>query len=200
VVGDVRAARGPPRPGAGRIRAPAAVARDGGGQRARAAEHGRRADGAGGRDRARRRRAHDVSWEGGQAMTVTIVNPAAEDVTERLAPAPRVTSLRGARVALIDNSKHNADRFLDTLAALLVRDHGVAKIERYRKISASVPTPPGTLHRPHALRGREDRGGGRRADCGGTFGPGRATGRRIGSASGEDETGARTRSAASARR
>jgi len=78
---------------------------------------------------------------------VTIVDPAAEDVTERLALAPRVASLAGARVALIDNSKHNADRFLDTLATLLVRDHGVAKIERYRKASASVPTPPEVLSR-----------------------------------------------------
>ena len=79
--------------------------------------------------------------------TITVVNPAAEDVTEPLALAPRIASLRGARIALIDNSKHNADRFLDTLAALLVRDHGVAKIERYRKVSASVPTPPETLSR-----------------------------------------------------
>ena len=79
--------------------------------------------------------------------TITIVNPAAEDVTERLTPAPRVASLRGARVALIDNSKHNADRFLDTLATLLVRDHGVATIARYRKVSASVPTPPEILSR-----------------------------------------------------
>jgi hypothetical protein len=79
--------------------------------------------------------------------TSTVVNPAAEDVTERLALAPRIASLRGARVALIDNSKHNADRFLDTLATLLVRDHGVATIERYRKVSASVPTPPETLRR-----------------------------------------------------
>lgn len=79
--------------------------------------------------------------------TVIVVNPAAEDETERLPLAPRLPSLAGARVALIDNSKHNADRFLDTLATLLVRDHGVAKIERYRKISASVPTPPETLHR-----------------------------------------------------
>jgi hypothetical protein len=78
---------------------------------------------------------------------LTIVNPAAEDVTERFALAPRAASLAGARVALIDNSKHNADRFLDTLAALLVRDHGVAKIERYRKASASVPTPPEVLSR-----------------------------------------------------
>jgi hypothetical protein len=78
---------------------------------------------------------------------ITIVNPAAEDTTERFAPAPRGASLEGARVALIDNSKHNADRFLDTLAMLLVRDHGVAKIERYRKASASVPTPPEVLSR-----------------------------------------------------
>ena len=78
---------------------------------------------------------------------VTIINPAAEDVTERLALAPGVGSLEGARIALIDNAKHNADRFLDTLAALLVRDHGVAKIERYRKASPSVPTPPEVLHR-----------------------------------------------------
>ena len=78
---------------------------------------------------------------------ITIVDPTAEDVAVQLALAPRAASLRGARVALIDNSKHNADRFLDTLATLLVRDHGVARIERYRKVSASVPTPPETLHR-----------------------------------------------------
>ena len=40
--------------------------------------------------------------------TITVVNPAAEDVSERFALAPRIASLRGARVALIDNSKHNA--------------------------------------------------------------------------------------------
>ena len=79
--------------------------------------------------------------------TITVVNPAAEDVSERFALAPRVASLRGARVALIDNSKHNADRFLDMIANLLVSDHGVATIERYRKVSASVPTPPETLSR-----------------------------------------------------
>ena len=78
---------------------------------------------------------------------VTVVNPAAEDVTAPVALAPAAASLRGARVALIDNSKHNADRFLDTVAALLVRDHGVATIERYRKVSASVPTPPEILRR-----------------------------------------------------
>jgi hypothetical protein len=79
--------------------------------------------------------------------TVTIVNPAAEDVAPRLALAPRLASLRGARLGLIDNSKRNADAFLDALAALLADGYGVAGVERYRKASPSVPTPPEVLAR-----------------------------------------------------
>lgn len=79
--------------------------------------------------------------------TVLIVNPAAEDVAPRLAPATRLRSLRGARVALVDNSKHNADEFLRTLETFLARDYGVAGVERYRKASPSVPAPPEILDR-----------------------------------------------------
>jgi hypothetical protein len=76
-----------------------------------------------------------------------IVNPAAEDVAPRLTRAKRLDSLRGARIALIDNSKHNADEFLGALGRLLTRDYAVAGVERYRKVSPSVPTPPETLAR-----------------------------------------------------
>ena len=76
-----------------------------------------------------------------------IVHPAAEDVVRPLALAPRLPSLRGARLALIDNSKHNADGFLATLETLLTRDYGVERVERYRKTSPSVPTPPEILTR-----------------------------------------------------
>jgi hypothetical protein len=79
--------------------------------------------------------------------TITIVNPAAEDVARRLALAPRLASLRGARLALIDNSKHNAGGFLAALEALLLRDYGVAGVERYRKASPSIPAPPEVLAR-----------------------------------------------------
>jgi hypothetical protein len=79
--------------------------------------------------------------------TLIIVHPAAEDVSARLAPAPRLASLRGVRVGLIDNSKHNAGAFLDALAARLARDHGIAGVERYRKASPSIPTPPEVLAR-----------------------------------------------------
>ena len=79
--------------------------------------------------------------------TITIVHPAAEDVARHLALAPRLPSLRGARLALIDNSKHNADAFLRTLETILTRDYGVERVERYRKTSPSVPTPPEILGR-----------------------------------------------------
>ena len=79
--------------------------------------------------------------------TMTIVNPAAEDVARRLALAPRLASLRGARIALIDNSKRNAGEFLDALQERLVREYGVAGVERYRKASPSVPAPPEVLAR-----------------------------------------------------
>ncbi|MBI2203700.1 MAG: hypothetical protein HYU41_07615 [Candidatus Rokubacteria bacterium] len=79
--------------------------------------------------------------------SVTIVNPAAEDVAPRLAGAKRLDGLRGKRVALVDNSKHNADEFLRVLETRLTRDHGVAGVERYRKASPSVPTPPEIISR-----------------------------------------------------
>ena len=79
--------------------------------------------------------------------TIRIVNPAAEDLVPRLAPALRLASLRGVRVALVDNSKHNADEFLRALAEVLTRDYGLAHVERFRKASPSVPAPPEVLDR-----------------------------------------------------
>ena len=78
---------------------------------------------------------------------MTVVHPAAEDVVRQLGLAPRLPALRGARLALIDNSKHNADAFLHTLETILTRDYGVERVERYRKTSPSVPTPPEILAR-----------------------------------------------------
>ncbi|MBI3965595.1 MAG: hypothetical protein HY329_08170 [Chloroflexi bacterium] len=74
--------------------------------------------------------------------SVTIVNPAAEDVVEPNVLAPRLASLQGARVALVDNSKRMAGEFLDELDLLLRDRYGVAGCERYRKSSPSVPLPP----------------------------------------------------------
>jgi hypothetical protein len=80
-------------------------------------------------------------------QTLRLVDPAAEIEARREALAPRLETLEGARIALIDNTKHNADRFLEATRALLQQKYGVAGFEYFRKFSASVPTPPDTVER-----------------------------------------------------
>ncbi|MBI4505965.1 MAG: hypothetical protein HY691_10555 [Chloroflexi bacterium] len=77
--------------------------------------------------------------------TVAVVNPMAEDVVERSPLAPRLRTLAGARVGLIDNSKRNSGPFLRALDALLRERHGVAACEHYRKSNQSVPASPDVL-------------------------------------------------------
>ena len=79
--------------------------------------------------------------------TVTIVDPASEDVAEQYEPVQRLGSLKGAKIGLIDNSKRMADAFLAELQTRLCERYGVAEFEYYRKASASVPTPPEVLRR-----------------------------------------------------
>jgi len=79
--------------------------------------------------------------------TIRIVDPAAEIEIEQQRLAPRLDSLQGARIAIIDNTKHMANRFLDATRALLEQEHGAGSFEYYRKFSASVPTPPEEIER-----------------------------------------------------
>ena len=81
------------------------------------------------------------------SQTVRLVDPAAEVETTREALAPRLETLTGKRVALIDNTKHNADRFLNATRALLEERYGVRDFEYFKKYSASVATPPEVLER-----------------------------------------------------
>lgn len=50
-------------------------------------------------------------------------------------------TLRGKVVGFIDNSKPNFNFLVDDLAELLVARHGVARVVRHRKLTASVPAP-----------------------------------------------------------
>ena len=75
------------------------------------------------------------------APITTILHPAAEDIAEAHAPAPRLSNLQGKTVGLIDNHKRNANVYLEALGQLLQADYGVARVVTYRKISQSMPTP-----------------------------------------------------------
>lgn len=78
--------------------------------------------------------------------TVTVVDPAAEAAARSGASlAPRRTSLQGARLALVDNSKHMAAEVLDEVEAQLKARFGVAEVARYRKANPSIPMPPEVL-------------------------------------------------------
>jgi hypothetical protein len=60
-------------------------------------------------------------------------------------PAPRLTSLRGRRVGLLDNSKEKADIFLSTLAERLIERFSPAEIIHRRKPTYSRAAPPAII-------------------------------------------------------
>jgi hypothetical protein len=68
-----------------------------------------------------------------------ILDPTTEAATQTIAWAPRPTSLRGKRVALIENTKFNSDNLLVRIGNILKEEHGVAECRMYRKHNASVP-------------------------------------------------------------
>jgi two-component sensor histidine kinase len=81
----------------------------------------------------------------GSAGFLTIVDPAAETRKAALTSAPRLRSLAGSHLAMVDNSKHNAAALLKSLQAVLVADYGVASIEFHRKDNPSVALPVDTM-------------------------------------------------------
>lgn len=78
--------------------------------------------------------------------TMTVLHPAAEHTVQIQPTAPRLATLQGMTIALIDNHKRNADVYLDEIAQLLQERHGVANVTTYRKISMSMPTPDDVLN------------------------------------------------------
>lgn len=55
--------------------------------------------------------------------------------------APRLSSLRGARIGILDNCKEFADAVLSGVADVLRRDYGVAEVTVWRKEYLGIPSP-----------------------------------------------------------
>ena len=55
--------------------------------------------------------------------------------------APRLTTVRGARIGILDNCKEFADVVLRGVAEVLQRDHGVAEVKFWQKSYLGVPSP-----------------------------------------------------------
>ncbi len=89
-------------------------------------------------------------------VAATLVNPMDERVPPTVAAPPRLATLRGKRVALLDISKPGGSVFLDRLGALLEQRFGVAEVLRFRKPTFAKPAPEGVLAdmrkaQPHAI-------------------------------------------------
>lgn len=74
-----------------------------------------------------------------------LVSPLNEPEMAESICAPRLAGLRGKRVGLLDNSKSNANKLLDAMAAILDTQYDFAEIVHYRKPSASKPVAPAVI-------------------------------------------------------
>ena len=85
-------------------------------------------------------------------MPVRLVDPRNETARPSATAAPRLASLAGKRVALVDISKPGGSVFLDRLAERLQSDVGVESIERAVKPTFSKRAPASLIDQ---LRGAE---------------------------------------------
>jgi hypothetical protein len=70
-----------------------------------------------------------------------LVNPLHEHTEARHAPAPRLDSLAGRTIGLLDISKPGGSVFLDRLEELLRVRHGVRRVIRAMKPTFAKPAP-----------------------------------------------------------
>lgn len=78
-------------------------------------------------------------------MPTTLVNPLDETPRVSSKPAPRLTSLTGKTIGLLDISKPGGSIFLDRLEQLLKQRYGVAEIVRAMKPTFTKPAPDAVI-------------------------------------------------------
>lgn len=89
-------------------------------------------------------------------MSLTVVNPLDERPLPEGSAPPRLASVAGARIALLDISKGGGEVFLDRVDALLRERYGVSEVLRFRKPTFAKPAPEAVLAdireaQPHAV-------------------------------------------------
>ena len=77
--------------------------------------------------------------------TFTLVDPTTAAIVPAFEGAPRIPTIAGANIGLIDDSKRNADVLLEEIAAVLTEKYEVNSISWLKKPSASKPADPAEL-------------------------------------------------------
>ena len=85
-------------------------------------------------------------------MPITLVNPMNETVREQRKVAPRLDTLSGKIIGLLDISKPGGSVFLDRLEALLRERFGVANVVRAMKPTFTKPAPESVIDQLLAAR------------------------------------------------
>jgi len=77
--------------------------------------------------------------------TIPVYDPRGVVEAAPLSTAPRVTTLAGLRLALLDNTKWNANKLLRGLRDRLAQKHALGAVNYYRKESFAAAAAPGLL-------------------------------------------------------
>jgi hypothetical protein len=88
--------------------------------------------------------------EEADVMAMCVRDPTAEEAVATSHRAPRLSSLAGRTVGLLDNGTLRVHALLHDLETLLRTEHGVAEVLRFTKPEASRPMPPAVLAALHA--------------------------------------------------
>ncbi len=80
-------------------------------------------------------------------MPTILINPFDESQREKREAAPRLESLAGKTIGLLDISKPGGNFFLDHLAHLLKERFGVAQVIREMKPTFTKPAPDDVIER-----------------------------------------------------
>jgi len=75
-------------------------------------------------------------------MSIQIYDPTTEVNSRKINFVPRPKSLKGLRIGLVDNTKHNSDQLLMRIAGILEKEHGAqSHVIRKKKSAGSAPSP-----------------------------------------------------------
>ncbi len=80
-----------------------------------------------------------------QKQEYVLVNPTTEAIVAPFDGAPRLPSLAGTRLGVIDDSKRNADALLEELVEVLRTRYEISEVKWHRKPSASRPADPAAI-------------------------------------------------------
>jgi hypothetical protein len=74
-------------------------------------------------------------------MSIRLYDPTAAPRAVAATLAPRLTTLQGKRIAILDNGKANADVLMLAMARILQERHGAGAIVKREKPVAGPPKP-----------------------------------------------------------